>query len=236
MSGLIGPIISLAACTEAGRNHVSFLHRPIVVMNKADRATARPEQVDSDILDLFGALGATDDQMEYPIIYASAKQGWASLTPPAKPTAEQETVNVAPANDLISLFDLILSEVPAPTRLDRSKPFKMLTTQIDSDPYVGTLYLGRVESGTISVGSKLVSVDAEGNKIGSGKVTKIFGRVGLEKVAVEHAAAGEIVSVAGLIGGGVNVTICAEEDPDPTPLKVRKTLSTCRYSDAGVLG
>jgi GTP-binding protein len=80
--------------------------------------------------------------------------------------------------------------------------------------------LGRVEAGQIKVGSKLVSIDAEGNKVGAGKVTKIFGRTGLEKVAVEQAAAGEIVSIAGVVGGGVNVTICAEEDPDPTPLPV----------------
>jgi GTP-binding protein len=120
-------------------------------MNKADRSTARPEQVDSDILDLFGTMGASDDQMEYPIIYASAKQGWASLTPPAKPTAAEDASNIAPANDMIALFDLILSEVPAPTRLERSKPFKMLTTQIDTDPYVGKgrgwTDQGRVEAG-----------------------------------------------------------------------------------------
>ncbi|CDZ97740.1 gtp-binding protein [Phaffia rhodozyma] len=192
--------------------------KPIVVMNKADRSTARPEQVDSDILDLFGALGASDDQMEYPIIYASAKQGWASLSPPAKPTAEQEMTNVAPAEDMVALFDLILAEVPAPVRLDRSKPFRMLTTQIDSDPYVGALYLGRIESGSISIGQKLVALDPEGKKVGEGKCTKIFGRTGLEKVPVERAGAGEIISVAGVLGGGVNVTICAEDDPDMAPL------------------
>jgi len=188
-------------------------------MNKADRSTARPEQVDSDILDLFCALGATDEQMDYPLIYASAKQGWASVEPPAVPTAEQEATNIPPATDMISLFDMILKEVPTPERLDRTKPFSMLTTQIDSDTYVGTLYLGRVESGTIKIGTKLVALDPEGKKVGEGKVTKLFGRVGLEKVSIEKAAAGEIVSIAGLSGGGVNVTICEEhEDMKPLPV------------------
>ena len=195
-------------------------------MNKADRSTARPAQVDSDILDLFCALGATDEQMEYPLIYASAKQGWASVDPPPVPTAEQEATNIPPATDMISLFDMILKEVPTPERLDRKKPFSMLTTQIDSDPYVGTLYLGRVESGSIRIGTKLVALDPEGKKVGEGKVTKLFGRVGLEKVAIEKAAAGEIVSIAGIAGGGVNVTIVEEhEDMKPLPVSTRFALS-----------
>lgn len=187
-------------------------------MNKADRATARPEQVDSDILDLFGQLGATDEQMEYQLIYASAKRGWASMEPPAPPGVDQQTENIAPANDMIQLFDLILAEVPAPTKLDRSKPFSMLTTQIDIDPYVGTLYLGRIESGTLEIGSKVIAVSPEGERLSEGKVTKIFGRTGLEQVSIEKAAAGEIVSIAGLSGGGVNVTIVGDgHDMTPIP-------------------
>lgn len=209
-----------------------FEQRPIVVMNKADRSTARPEQVDSDLFDLFATLGATDEQMEYPLIYASAKQGWASLHPPEKPKADTESTNIAPAEDMVQLFDLILKEVPAPTRLDRSKPFAMLTTQIDHDPYVGTLYLGRVESGRIRVGDKLVALDPEGTKQGEGKVTKIFGRTGLERAAVEQAAAGEIVSVAGIAKGGVNYTLCAADDPDPKALPVRSFSSTVSYTCA----
>lgn len=205
--------------SELTLSPLDYFLRPIVVMNKADRSTARPEQVDSDILDLFCALGATDEQMDYPLIYASAKQGWASVEPPAVPTAEQEATNVPPATDMVALFDMILKEVPTPERLDRSKPFSMLTTQIDSDTYVGTLYLGRVESGVIKIGTKLVSLDPEGNKVGEGKVTKLFGRVGLDKVPIEKAAAGEIVSIAGILGGGVNVTI-VEEHAEMKPLPV----------------
>lgn len=195
-------------------------------MNKADRSTARPDLVDSDILDLFCALGATDEQMEYPLIYASAKQGWASSTPPAVPTAEQEAENVPPADDMIALFDMILSEVPSPARLDRAKPFSMLTTQIDSDTYVGTLYLGRVESGTLTIGKKLIALDPEGKKVGEGKVTKLFGRVGLEKVSIDKAGAGEIVSIAGIAGGGVNVTIIEEhEGMEPLPVSFQDYFS-----------
>jgi GTP-binding protein len=196
--------------------------RPIVVMNKADRSTAKPEQVDSDLFDLFATLGATDEQMEYPCIFASAKQGWASLKAPEKPKADTESTNIAPAEDMIQLFDLILKEVPAPTRLSRDKPFSMLTTQIDHDPYVGMLYLGRVESGMLKVGDKLIALAPDGTKQGEGKVTKIFGRVGLDRAVVEQAGAGEIVSIAGISKGGVNCTLVSVDEPDPKALPVRR--------------
>lgn len=199
-------------------------------MNKADRSTAKPEQVDSDLFDLFATLGASDEQMEYPLIFASAKQGWASLKAPEKPKADTEATNIAPADDMIQLFDLILKEVPAPTRLSREKPFSMLTTQIDHDPYVGMLYLGRVESGLLKVGDKLVALAPDGTKQGEGKVTKIFGRVGLDKAVVEQAGAGEIVSVAGISKGGVNCTLVSIDDPNPQALPVRRfrCVASCR--------
>lgn len=153
-------------------------HRPLVVINKADRSTARPAQVESDVFDLFFTLGATDDQMEYPVLYASAKQGWAQLDAPAVPFTAPEEDSEGGATGMTPLFEQILEHIPPPKHLDRSKPFSMLTIQIESDAYVGAVYTGRVESGVVKVGDTLVALDAEGNKVGDGKVRKIFGRQG----------------------------------------------------------
>ncbi|KAJ8075719.1 hypothetical protein PM082_021349 [Marasmius tenuissimus] len=200
--------------------------RPLVVMNKADRPTARPTQVENDLFDLFATLGATDDQMEYPLLYASAKQGWAQLEPPVISTEESATTAAASeeiSTKMTPLFDTILEHVPPPSHLSRTDPFSMLTVQIEADPYVGMLYLGRIQSGVLKVGDNLLALDVDGNKCGEGKVKKIFSRVGMERVERELAGAGEIVSIAGIKmnkGGGVNVSLVApdgwgEEGPKP---------------------
>ncbi|KAF8152574.1 P-loop containing nucleoside triphosphate hydrolase protein [Crassisporium funariophilum] len=180
--------------------------KPLVVLNKADRPTSRPQQVESDLFDLFATLGATDEQADYPLLYASAKQGWAQETPPEVGTGSATSSTMTP------LFDLIMSHVPAPMHLERKSPFSMLTVQIEADPYVGMLYLGRVQSGVLRIGDNLLALNAAGEKVGEGKVKKIFGRRGLERIEREAAGAGEIVSIAGVKcqsggGGGVNVTL-----------------------------
>ncbi|KAF9261034.1 hypothetical protein L218DRAFT_906276 [Marasmius fiardii PR-910] len=209
--------------------------RPLVVMNKADRPTSRPTQVENDLFDLFATLGATDEQMEYPLLYASAKQGWAQLDPPVissseEPIAAPESIAPTDSEEEIStrmtpLFDTILSHVPPPSHLSRTDPFSMLTVQIEADPYVGMLYLGRIQSGLLKVGDNLLALDAEGNKCGDGKVKKIFSRVGMERVERDVAGAGEIVSIAGIKmnkGGGVNVSLVAVDGwgvEGPKPLE-----------------
>ncbi|KAG7085969.1 hypothetical protein E1B28_003494 [Marasmius oreades] len=199
--------------------------RPLVVMNKADRPTSRPTQVENDLFDLFATLGATDEQMEYPLLYASAKQGWAQLEPPVISSSELGATPLEPSSPVVGsveeigtqmtpLFDTILSHVPPPSHLSRTDPFSMLTVQIESDPYVGMLYLGRIHSGVLRVGDNLLALDAEGNKCGEGKVKRIFSRVGMERVERDVAGAGEIVSIAGIKmnkGGGVNVSLVATE-------------------------
>jgi predicted membrane GTPase involved in stress response len=174
-------------------------------LNKADRPTCRPEQVESDLFDLFATLGATDDQADYPLLYASAKQGWAQDTLP----------QLAPRSPTMTpLFDLIMAHVPPPIHLERASPFSMLTIQIEADPYVGTLYLGRIQSGVLRIGDTLWALNASGDKVGEGKVKKILGRRGLERVEKETAGAGEIVSIAGIrfqSNGGVNVTLVHPE-------------------------
>ncbi|KIJ47173.1 hypothetical protein M422DRAFT_45781 [Sphaerobolus stellatus SS14] len=112
---------------------------------------------------------------------------------------------------MIPLFDLILSHVPPPTHLTRDGPFSMLTVQIESDPYVGVLYLGRIHSGTVSVGDTVWAINSEGKKVGDGKVKKILGRRGLDRVEKTVAGAGEIVSIAGIKGGGINMTLVHPE-------------------------
>ena len=177
------------------------------MLNKADRPTCRPEQVESDLFDLFATLGATDDQADYPLLYASAKQGWAQDT---YPKLTPSSTNMTP------LFDLIMAHVPPPVHLERSSPFSMLTIQIEADPYVGMLYLGRIHSGVLKVGDHIWALNASGERVGEGKVKKIFGRRGLERIEKDTAAAGEIVSIAGIKcqsngRGGVNVTLIHPE-------------------------
>ncbi|KAF5313861.1 hypothetical protein D9619_013094 [Psilocybe cf. subviscida] len=202
--------------------------RPLVVLNKADRPTARPLQVESDLFDLFATLGATDEQAEYPLLYASAKQGWAQESPPV--VVPDAAFLQASSTTMTSLFDLIMSHVPPPTNLSRDGPFSMLTVQIEADPYVGMLYLGRIQSGVLKIGDTVTALNSAGEKVGDGKVKKIFGRRGLERVEKDIAGAGEIVSIAGIKcnnsgtggGGGVNVTLVhpdgwGAEGPQPLP-------------------
>jgi len=197
----------------------SSFARPLVVLNKSDRPTARPAQVESDLFDLFATLGATDEQVDYPLLYASAKQGWALDTPPQSATQLEHQSNPS----MTPLFDLIMSHVPPPTHLDRVRPFSMLTVQIEGDPYVGTLYLGRVHTGILRVGDSVWALDPSGNRVGDGKVKKIFGRKGLERVEKDVAGAGEIISIAGIKNGGINVTLVhpegwGQEGPQALPV------------------
>jgi predicted membrane GTPase involved in stress response len=130
------------------------------------------------------------------------------------------------------LFDLILDYVPPPNHLDREKPFSMLTVQIESDSFVGNLYLGRVQSGVVNAGDTLWALDAEGKKVGDGKVKKLFGRKGLERVDLASAGAGQIVSIAGIKNGGVNVTLVSpegwgEDGPQSLPVSFQAVTFKC---------
>jgi len=179
-----------------------FSCRPLVILNKADRPTSRPQLVESDLFDLFATLGASDQQADYPLLYASAKFGWAQQELPS-------SLPPSPSSTMRPLFDLIMSHVPSPSHLSRSGPFSMLTVQVEADSYLGTLFLGRIHSGTLSVGDTLLSLNADGHVVGEGKVKKIFAREGLQRVEKVAAGAGEIVSIAGIkiVGGGVNCTL-----------------------------
>lgn len=174
--------------------------RPIVVINKADRPDARADEVLNEIFDLFVAMEATEAQLDFPVIYASAKQGWAinDLTQEKK--------------DLKPLFELILSHVPAPT-VDAEGPFKILVSILDMDPFIGRVLTGRVESGRGKVNMAVKALDLQGNLIENARLSKLLAYRGLKREPVEEIEAGDIVAIAGLESATVSHTIC---DPSVT--------------------
>ncbi|HMF23654.1 MAG TPA: translational GTPase TypA [Pseudolabrys sp.] len=175
--------------------------KPIVVINKVDRADARAIQVVNEVFDLFAALDATDEQLDFPILYGSAKEGWMA------PALEGPKVSMAP------LFDLVLKHVKPPHVEDG--PFRMLGTILEANPYLGRIVTGRITSGTVRPNQNVKVLDREGNLIESGRVTKLLAFRGLERTGVEGAEAGDIVAVAGLPCATVSNTICAPEVEQP---------------------
>ena len=178
--------------------------RPIVVVNKVDRGDARPDEVHNEVFDLFAALGANDDQLDFPMLYASGRQGWA------------DTSLDGPRKDLSALYDLILRHVPPPA-LDAAAPFAMVASILDYDNYLGRVLTGRVEQGQAKVNMPLKVLRADGTAIETGRLTKLLSFRGLERVPVEEAQAGDIVAIAGLSEGTIPDTVCAPEVTAPLP-------------------
>ncbi|GAO48766.1 hypothetical protein G7K_2935-t1 [Saitoella complicata NRRL Y-17804] len=236
--GMVDGVILVVDATEGVMTQTKFVVRkalaaglrPVVVMNKADRPSARIDQVDSDLMDLFMSLEASDEQLDYPTLLASAKEGWsvpftAGLDGPK-------------ANGMTDLFEQILESVPAPV-VDRDAPFSMLVTQTDRDEFVGKLYLGKVKSGVVRAGSNIKGLDEEGKEIDVGRVTKVFSRVGLNRITVNEAAAGDIVSIAGIQKATVNSTICdlaVSEVIPSTPLDPPTISMIISPNDSPLLG
>jgi GTP-binding protein len=172
--------------------------KPIVVINKADRADARIQAVHNEIFDLFAVLDASEEQLDFPTLYASGRNGWA-VTDLAQP---HENLN--------ALFDLILHHVPAPTA-NPAAPFAMLVTTLESDPYVGRVLTGRIHAGTARVNMPLKAISRDGRIIEQGRLTKLLAFRGLERRPVDEAQAGDIIAIAGLAETTVADTICAPE-------------------------
>jgi GTP-binding protein len=162
--------------------------KPIVLINKVDRSDARPHQVHDEVFDLFSALDATDEQLDFPTLFASARQGWAATSLEAE------------HKDMEPLFDLILRHVPAPT-IDSDPQFRMLVTTLESDPFLGRILTGRIQSGVIKPNTMLKALsghtDNRGEKIEETRVTKLLAFRGLERQPIEQAEAGDIVAIAG---------------------------------------
>lgn len=178
--------------------------RPIVVLNKMDREGARPEEVHEAVLELFLDLEASDEQIDFPVIYASAKQGIASRSP-------ELPVN----GDLEPLFDEILAHSPYPVG-DESAPLQILVTTLDHDEYVGRMAIGRVRQGTLKAGQLVAIAHADGT-LERVRPSKLFGRMGLKRTELTAVTVGDIVTLAGLSSVTIGDTITDPENPMPLP-------------------
>jgi GTP-binding protein len=199
--------------------------RPIVAINKVDRSDARPSQVASEVFDLFAALDATEQQLDFPVLYGSAKEGWMAET------AEGPKVSMAP------LFDLVLRHVKAPTV--EAGPLRLLCTILEANPYLGRIVTGRITSGSLKPNQSVKVLDRDGLLIEDGRVTKVLAFRGLERQPVEEALAGDIVAVAGLPEATVSHTICDPEVDTPLPAQPMDppTLAmTFRVNDSPLAG
>lgn len=171
---------------------------PIVVINKADKPDARPFWVQDQVFDLFAALGANDEQLDFPTLFASAKEGWA--------VADLEE----PRENMRALFDLVLESVPAPEG-NPDTSFAMLATTLEADPYLGRILTGRIHSGVAKVNMPVRVLDRDGKVLQDGRLSKLLSFRGLKRVPVESASAGDIVAIAGLTEATVAHTIAATD-------------------------
>lgn len=147
--------------------------KPIVVFNKVDRDSSRCDEVDSELFDLFSNLGAEDEQLEYPIVYASAKEGWALTSNPGKSKPESK--------DMTCLLDLITSFVPSP-KVETSSPFSMLVNNIEKNNFLGKCLMGKIQGAAVKINDRIKALDVNNQIIEEGRVTKIFKRHGLDTV------------------------------------------------------
>ena len=176
--------------------------RPIVAISKMDRPDARPEAVHEAVFDLFDALGATDAQLDFPVVYSSARDGWASLDPAVAGT------------DMAPLFEAVVAHVPAPST-DRDVPFRMLISLLEADIHLGRLVSGRVLSGQVKANQTVTVLRTDGTVVEVSRLTKLLRAHGLARIAVERAGAGEIVTLAGLKTASVTDTVAASESCGP---------------------
>jgi GTP-binding protein len=177
--------------------------RPIVAINKVDRSDARPEVVASEVFDLFAALDASEEQLDFPVLYGSAKEGWMAAS------------IVGPKKSMAPLFDLVLAHV-APPHVEYG-PFRMLGTILEANPYLGRIVTGRITAGSVRPNQQVKVLDRNGKIVEQGRVSKVLAFRGLERAPIEEGNAGDIVSIAGLPQATVAHTICAPEVSEPLP-------------------
>ncbi len=175
--------------------------KPVVVVNKVDRPGARPEEVIDEVLDLFIELGADDEQIEFPVVYASAKNGYAYTD------YDEDSNNLKP------LFETIINEIPAP-KGDKNGPLQLLISNIDYDDYIGRIGVGRIERGNAAYGQNVVLCSPEG-RTKNVKIGKLYKYEGLKRVETESAGLGEIVSVSGIADLNIGETLCSPESVEP---------------------
>lgn len=171
--------------------------RPIVILNKVDKIQAEPDRVLSQVFDLFDSLGATEEQLDFPFLYASGRSGWADVD------------LMGQRKNLSSLMELILSHVRPPVQTEfKTAPFSMLATILERDDYLGRMLTGRIETGSIKIGENIKGMSPSGETIENFRASKILLFRGLKKVEVDEAIAGDIVSICGMVKTSVSDTIC----------------------------
>ena len=176
--------------------------KPIVIINKIDRPDGRPTEVVDEVFDLFVALDANDEQLDFPILYAAGRDGWCVKE------LEDERVNLHP------LLDVVLDHVKQP-QVEHDKPFAMLATLLDSDPYLGRCLIGRVAQGSAKVNDSVKAIGLDGKSIETGRLTKLLTFKGTERVIVDEVQAGDIICIAGLTKTSVADTICEPSVTEP---------------------
>ncbi|MDF1722033.1 MAG: translational GTPase TypA [Minwuia sp.] len=200
--------------------------RPIVVVNKIDRPDGRPDEVHEEVFELFDALGADDAQLDFPMLYASGREGWAS----------DDVDNRG--GDLKPLFDMIVDHVPAPTG-DPEQPFRMLASLLDSDPFLGRTLTGLVHDGRIRTNTNIKALSRDGKTVENLRVTKLLAFEGLERKPIEEASAGDIIAIAGVTMAGVSDTladISVTEPIDARPVDPPTLAVTFGINDSPLAG
>ena len=199
--------------------------RPIVAINKIDKPEERHAEVVDEVFDLFAALDANDRQLDFPVLYGSARDGWMA----AEPTG--------PRKDMAPLFDLVRDHVPPPRMEDG--PFRMLATTLEADPYLGRVLTGRIAAGRVRANMPIRALSRDGTVIEEGRVSRLLAFRGLERVAVEEASAGDIVALAGLSTATVADTLCASDVTVPIaaqPIDPPTLSMTFRINDGPLAG
>ena len=232
--GMADGVIILADAAEGPMPQTKFVLgkalaqnlKPIVVINKVDRHDARSEEVVNEVFDLFVALDASEEQLDFPILYAAGREGW------CVENLEDSRENLHP------LLDLILNHVEEPT-VDLLKPFAMLATLLDADPYLGRCLIGRVINGSAKVNDQVKSINLSGRQIETGRLTKLFTFRGTDRVPVDQVTAGDIICIAGLAVTSVADTICNPEVTEPlvsTPIDPPTMSVTITVNDSPFAG
>ena len=219
---MVDGVLLLVDAAEGPRPQTRFVlqkaleldHKVIVVINKVDRKLANTEQVLNDTFDLFIELGASEEQANFPVVYAIATQHRAGHTPEV-------------GQDLQPLFETILNAIPAPV-VDVDQPLQMLVTSLEYDNFRGSTAIGRISSGTVSAGGDVVYISADGNTT-SGEISYLYDYQGLERQEIDVAKAGDIVAIAGLEGITIGDTICDPDNPIPLP-RIKVEAPTVRMS------
>ena len=216
--GMVDGVVLLVDAVEGPMPQTRFVTkkalalglRPIVVINKVDRPGSRPDWVVDQTFDLFDKLGATDEQLDFPIIYASGLNGWACLDLKDAPSQGGS------ASDMNPLFDTVLSHVPTPPG-SADAPLQLQIAALDYSTYTGRLGVGRVLNGRIKPGMQVAVMNHE-EQVATGRINQVLGFRGLERVQVDEAEAGDIIIISGLDDIGIGVTICDKENPVGLPM------------------